>query len=243
MSGHPNYESFIGTNICLALCTGKMSFIKIEDDFDGYDIDKFCIPKHYEEDIEKVVIPKGLVLDRTERIARDIFKDLDPNQPIAALCVLKGGYQFFNDLLYYLGQLNANMNRSCQLSVDFIRLKSYADDQSTGKVKVIGSDDLDSLKGKTVLVVEDIVDTGRTMTKLLSILQQYKPHTVKVVSLLVKRTSRSCGYRPDYMGFEIPDKFLVGYALDYNEYFRDLNHICVISENGKKKYAAKPAGN
>ena len=216
-----------------------MSFIKIPDNFQGYDIEQFCIPKHYIEDIEKVIIPKGLVMDRTERLARDIFEDLDFNQPIAALCVLKGGYQFFTDLLYYLRQLNGNMNRSCRMSIDFIRLKSYEDDQSTGSVRVIGSDNLEILAGKNVLIVEDMIDTGRTMKKLLTLLEGYKPHSVKVASLLVKRTPLSCGYRPDYTGFEIPNQFLVGYALDYNEYFRDLSHICIISEKGKKKYSSK----
>ena len=216
-----------------------MSYVKISDDFEGYAKEQFCIPKHYEEDIERVIIPKGFVLDRTERLARDIFEEFDMSKPIAALCVLKGGYQFFNDLFHFLRQLNANMGRSCQMSIDFIRLKSYADDQSTGTVKVIGGDNLSSLTGKNVLVVEDIVDTGKTMQKLLSILRDYNPHSVKVASLLVKRTPHSCGYRPDYIGFEIPDQFLIGYALDYNEYFRDLNHICIINENGKKKYSSK----
>ncbi|GCC37570.1 hypothetical protein chiPu_0016074 [Chiloscyllium punctatum] len=87
-----------------------------------------------------------------------------------------------------------------------------------------------------VLIVEDIVETGRTMRKLLALLEKYKPQMVKVASLLLKRTPRSSGYRPDFVGFEIPDKFVVGYALDYNEYFRDLNHICVISERGRQKY-------
>uniref|UniRef100_F6PPI4 Hypoxanthine phosphoribosyltransferase n=2 Tax=Ciona intestinalis TaxID=7719 RepID=F6PPI4_CIOIN len=212
--------------------------IKIPDDFKGYPISQFCIPKHYEDDLECVIIPKGFVLDRTERLARDIFQNIDLTKPTAALCVLKGGYQFFNDLIHFLKQLNANTNRSCQLSIDFIRLKSYSDDQSTGTVRVIGGDDLSNLRGKNVLIVEDMIDTGRTMTKLLSVLEQYKPHTVNVASLLVKRTSRSVGYRPDYIGFEVPDHFLIGYALDYNEYFRDLNHIAILSSKAKEKYSS-----
>jgi hypoxanthine phosphoribosyltransferase len=74
------------------------------------------------------------------------------------------------------------------------------------------------------------------MTKLLETLKQYDPLQVKVASLLVKRTPLSVGYKPDYTGFEIPNSFVVGYALDYNEYFRDLNHICIINDNGIKKY-------
>uniref|UniRef100_A0A5F8H395 Hypoxanthine-guanine phosphoribosyltransferase n=1 Tax=Monodelphis domestica TaxID=13616 RepID=A0A5F8H395_MONDO len=95
--------------------------------------------------------------------------------------------------------------------------ENIQNDQSTGDIKVIGGDDLSTLTGK------DIIDTGKTMQTLLSLVKQYNPKMVKVASLLVKRTPRSVGYRPDFVGFEIPDKFVVGYALDYNEYFRDLN--------------------
>ena len=68
------------------------------------------------------------------------------------------------------------------------------------------------------------------MQIFLSLVQQHNPKMVEVANLLVKRTPRSIGYQPDFVGFEIPDKFVIGYALDYNEYFRDLNHVCVISE-------------
>lgn len=76
------------------------------------------------------------------------------------------------------------------------------------------------------------------MVALLDHLKAYEPASVKVVSLLVKKTTRSNNYKPDYAGFSIPDEFVVGYALDYNEVFRDLDHICVINETGMKKYAA-----
>ncbi|XP_066569911.1 hypoxanthine phosphoribosyltransferase 1, like isoform X2 [Amia ocellicauda] len=211
------------------------AFLQIPDNEKGHDLDLFCIPKHYEEDLDKVMIPHGLIMDRTERLARNIIKDMGGHH-IVALCVLKGGYKFFADLLDYIKALNRNSDKSVPLTVDFIRLKSYCNDESTHCVKVIGGDELSSLSGKNVLIVEDIVETGRTMQTLLSLLSGYNPKMVKVVSLLVKRTSRSSGYRPDYIGFEIPDIFLVGYALDYNEYFRDLSHICILNENGKQKY-------
>ncbi len=73
-----------------------------------------------------------------------------------------------------------------------------------------------------MLIVEDIIDTGRTMVKLLEVLKKYSPRSVKVCSLLLKRTPESNGYQPDYAGFSIPQKFVVGYALDLNEHFRDL---------------------
>ncbi|MBN3322358.1 PRDC1 protein, partial [Atractosteus spatula] len=74
------------------------------------------------------------------------------------------------------------------------------------------------------------------MNALLKHVENYKPKMIKVASLLVKRVPNEGGCRPDYVGFEIPNHFIVGYALDYNEHFRDLNHICVISEIGKEKY-------
>uniref|UniRef100_A0A4W5QU95 Hypoxanthine phosphoribosyltransferase n=1 Tax=Hucho hucho TaxID=62062 RepID=A0A4W5QU95_9TELE len=207
----------------------------IPDDEKGYELDLFCVPKHYEEDLDRVIIPHGLIMDRTERLARDIVRDMGGHH-IVALCVLKGGYKFFADLLDYIKALNQNCDKSVPLTVDFIRLKSYCNDQSTNRVKVIGGDELSTLTGKNVLIVEDIVETGRTMETLLSLLSECNPKMVKVVSLLVKRTPRSSGYRPDYMGFEVPDWFLVGYALDYNEYFRDLSHICILNEKAKVKY-------
>ncbi|XP_016053503.1 PREDICTED: hypoxanthine-guanine phosphoribosyltransferase [Miniopterus natalensis] len=222
---------------CNALIKTAIFLFQISDDEPGYDLDLFCIPNHYAEDLEKVFIPHGLIMDRTERLARDVMKEMGGHH-IVALCVLKGGYKFFADLLDYIKALNRNSDRSIPMTVDFIRLKSYCNDQSTGDIKVIGGDDLSTLTGKNVLIVEDIIDTGKTMQTLLSLVKQHNPKMVKVASLLVKRTPRSVGYRPDFVGFEIPDKFVVGYALDYNEYFRDLNHVCVISETGKAKYKA-----
>ncbi|KAI9332842.1 hypoxanthine-guanine phosphoribosyltransferase [Obelidium mucronatum] len=94
----------------------------------------------------------------------------------------------------------------------------------------------ESVQGKHILIVEDIVDTGVTMVALLNRLKNYEPASVRVVSMLIKRTERSNGYRPDYWGFSVPDYFVVGYGLDYNEYFREMEHICIISEVGKDKY-------
>ena len=110
--------------------------------------------------------------------------------------------------------------------------------RSSGEIQVIGMDDLSILKGKNVLIVEDIIDTGRTMQRLLATLEKFQPKSITVACLLRKRTHLSDGYAPHHVGFEIPDKFVVGYALDYNEYFRDLAHICAINEHGKEKYSA-----
>lgn len=103
------------------------------------------------------------------------------------------------------------------MSYEFLKVKSYHNDQSTGDIKIsLSEEELQGFKGKDVLIVEDIVDTGKTMVALLHLLAKYEPASVKVVSLLVKRTDRSNNYKPDYAGFSIPDLFVVGYCLDYN---------------------------
>ncbi|TRY85815.1 hypothetical protein DNTS_011862 [Danionella cerebrum] len=192
--------------------------------------DRKCITSELNLQPSSSTVPPAMELrsefkQKTERLARDIVRDMGGHHMVA-LCVLKGGYKFFADLMDFIKTLNQNSEHSSvPLSVDFIRLKSYSNDQSTNCVKVIGGDELSALTGKNVLIVEDIVETGRTMETLLKLLHEYQPKMVKVVSLLVKRTPRSSGYRPDYIGFEVPDKFLVGYALDYNEYFRDLSDL------------------
>ncbi|XP_010966263.2 phosphoribosyltransferase domain-containing protein 1 [Camelus bactrianus] len=209
--------------------------VVITDDWPGYDLNLFTYPQHYYGDLDYVLIPHGIIVDRIERLAKDIMKDIGYCD-IMVLCVLKGGYKFCADLVEHLKNISRNSDRFVSMKVDFIRLKSYRNDQSMGEMQIIGGNDLSTLAGKTLLLLEDVVGMGRTMKVLLSSIEKYKPNMIKVASLLVKRTSRSDGFRPDYAGFEIPNLFVVGYALDYNEYFRDLNYICVINEHGKEKY-------
>ncbi|XP_006007594.1 phosphoribosyltransferase domain-containing protein 1 [Latimeria chalumnae] len=206
----------------------------IKDEWPGYDLNLFTFPQHYAEDLECIYIPHGVIMDRTERLARNIMDDIGDNH-IIVLCVLKGGYKFCADLVEYIKNLSRNSDNFISMRVDFIRLRGYRNDQTTNCLQIIGGDDLSMLTGKNVLIVEDIIGTGNTMTTLLRHVEKYKPKMVKVASLLVKRTPHN-DYQPDYVGFEIPNLFVVGYALDYNEYFRDLNHLCVISEKGKEKY-------
>uniref|UniRef100_A0A673L8P9 Hypoxanthine phosphoribosyltransferase n=2 Tax=Sinocyclocheilus rhinocerous TaxID=307959 RepID=A0A673L8P9_9TELE len=172
---------------------------------------------------------------RTERLARNIMDDLGDHD-IVVLCVLKGGYQFCADLVDCIKVLCRHSNKTLPMRVDFIRLKSYLNDQSTQDLHIEGAENLSVLSGKNVLIVEAIVDTGKTMKTLLDHVEAFSPKMIKVAGLLVKRVPSGTGYLPDYVGFEIPNRFVVGYALDYNEYFRDLNHICVISDRGKQKY-------
>ncbi|XP_066537805.1 phosphoribosyltransferase domain-containing protein 1b [Hoplias malabaricus] len=209
--------------------------VVIPDDWPGYPLELFTYPEHYARDLDSVYVPHGVIMDRTERLARNIMDDLG-DRDIVVLCVLKGGYQFCADLVEHIKVLSRNSSRSLLMRVDFIRLKSYLNDQSTEDLQILGAESLSVLSGKNVLIVEAIVDTGKTMKTLLSHVRVFRPNMIRVAGLLVKRLPNASGCLPDYVGFEIPNRFVVGYALDYNEYFRDLNHICVISESGKLKY-------
>ena len=176
----------------------KMNCIKIEDDDNGIPTELLCVPTHYKDDLENVLIPYGLILDRTEALATQIFDDYG-NEPLVCLCVLKGGYRFFADLTEKIQNKNRTSGggKSLPMMIDFIRLKSYHNVDSVGEVQVIGGDDLSNIKNKNVLIVEDIIDTGRTMVKLLQLLNSYGPKKIKVCSLLIKRTPSSNGYVPD----------------------------------------------
>uniref|UniRef100_A0A8D2ZZQ6 Phosphoribosyltransferase domain-containing protein n=1 Tax=Scophthalmus maximus TaxID=52904 RepID=A0A8D2ZZQ6_SCOMX len=209
--------------------------IVIKDDWPGHSLDLFTYPEHYHEDMESVYIPHGVIMNRIERLAHYVKDDFG-DDGIMVLCVLKGGYKFCSDLVEFIKVLGRNSNKYTETRVEFIRLKSYLvgeNDQSTEDLHIIGSRDLSFLRGKVCVA---IVDTGKTMKALLQHVGTFEPKMVKVAGLLVKRVPNMAQHLTDYVGFEIPNRFVVGYALDYNEYFRDLNHICVISKTGKMKY-------
>eukprot|EP00300_Choanocystis_sp_HF-7_P029999 c3873_g1_i1.p1 GENE.c3873_g1_i1~~c3873_g1_i1.p1 ORF type:complete len:231 (+),score=57.17 c3873_g1_i1:33-695(+) len=218
------------------MATAGPACVRIPDEYTELDTNMFCIPTRYVGDVKSVMLTAGYIHDRVKRIAADIF-DVYRGQDLNMLCVLKGAFVFYNELLQELNLRNAAAapGETITLFTNFIRVQSYENEHSTGAVKVSGMD-LAELAGRNVLVVEDIVDTGTTMVQLLALLAGVGPKRVQVVSLLVKRTPRSNGYVPDFAGFSIPDVFIVGYGLDFNEHFRDLQHICVISKAGFDKY-------
>jgi hypoxanthine phosphoribosyltransferase len=200
------------------------------DDNSLYPIEHFKIPAHYSNDLDSVLIPYGFIQDRVEKVAHDIAQA--STKSMVACCVLKGAYGFFSHLTDHLKRMGVPLN------VEFIKVKSYENESSTGSVKIsLTEEELKTFAGKDLLIVEDIVDTGATMVALIELLQKYNPSSIKVASLLLKRTHRSNNYVPDHVGFSIPDLFVVGYGLDYNETFRDLQHIAVINDTGKTKYA------
>lgn len=147
-------------------------------------------------------------------LAKQINKDYKEKELIC-LCVLKGGFIFFSDLV-------KRITIPCQC--DFVQVKSYKGIKSTNKIVLSVLPSLD-LTNKDVLVVEDIVDTGQTMDFLVRYLKKKNPNSIKVCSLLEKPENRQKDIKIDYLGFTIPDNFVVGYGLDLDESYRNLPHI------------------
>jgi hypoxanthine phosphoribosyltransferase len=172
----------------------------------------------------------GMIVDRVEKLAFDITQDYK-NETLHLLCVLKGGSSFFADLCSAIRKFH-DYTRSAHIpfTYDFVKVKSYEGTSSTGSVEITGCD-VNKLANKHVILVEDIIDTGLTMCKLLEHLNtNVALSSLRVASLVEKRTSRSNGFKGDYVGFSIPDHFVVGYGLDYNQVYRDMLHIAVINE-------------
>nr|ACO12612.1 Hypoxanthine-guanine phosphoribosyltransferase [Lepeophtheirus salmonis] len=218
------------------------SCLNIPDDFPGYDKDLFHYPERYSDIIHKILIPNGLIKDRISKIASNIeahYLKAGVKQ-LKLLRVLKGGYKFFGDLnesLSNLSSLRREDEEHLTYSVQFIRAKSYTNESSTGVVKITGEEYLEKeLRDQDVLVVEDIIDTGTTMTKLLETLRKYNPKSIRVATLVRKRTVRSNCLIPDFVCFEIPDSFIIGYAFDYNDLCRDIPHICTVNQSNVGPY-------
>jgi len=157
---------------------------------------------------------------QVRRLAQEIKRDHGNDKPLF-LCVLNGSFIFTADLF-----------RACDIhdaEVTFIRFKSYDGMQTTGQVKEIMGLNED-IEGRTVIIVEDIIDSGITAAQLRSELAKHHPRQVKMVSLLFKPDSLQVGQAPDYVGFNIPSKFILGYGLDLDGLARNLSDIYVLKE-------------
>ncbi len=168
----------------------------------------------------RCLFPRAEIEAAISRLALEITRDYHDKNPLL-LGVLKGSFIFMADLVRLL---------DFPLELEFIRLSSYGSGrQTSGRVKVVQG--LRSMvKGRDVLVVEDIVDTGITIAFLLDYLKKKGPASLRLCSLTDKPSRRQVPVTIDYLGFTVPDKFLVGYGLDFDERFRNLPDICFIEE-------------
>lgn len=173
----------------------------------------------------RVLITAGRIQRRIHALAKEIRKDFS-GERLHLVSVLKGGVFFLTDLA---------RNIPGEVSFDFIAVASYGQNtHSSGQVRL--TRDLDSsIEGRTVIVVEDILDTGMTLQYLLRLFQQRKPKHLRVAVLLDKPERRIAAVRADYVGFTIPNEFVVGYGLDYSERYRNLPYVGVLKLGGRAK--------
>jgi hypoxanthine phosphoribosyltransferase len=179
----------------------------------------------------RVLITAGQVRARIEELAREIDADYSGG-PIHLIGILKGA-------CFFLADLGRALKTPARF--DFIGISSYGKGKtSSGEVKL--TKDLDSsIEGADVLLVEDIVDSGVTLNYLVHVLEQRRPRTLRIAALLDKPERRIRPVEVRYVGFQIPDEFVVGYGLDYAEDYRNLNDICVLADGPPGKRAAENA--
>jgi hypoxanthine phosphoribosyltransferase len=171
----------------------------------------------------KILLSREQIADRVREIGQQINHDFK-GESLVLVGVLKGSCIFLSDLARSI---------ALDVSFDFISVSSYGTGkQSSGEVKLIK--DVDTpLQGKNVIVVEDILDTGVTMTYLKKLFEAAQPKSLRVAALLDKPSRRIKPIQADYFGFKIPDEFVVGYGMDFSERYRNLADICVLQEPAK----------
>lgn len=169
-----------------------------------------------------ILISENKIKKRVKELAKEISQDYneviakqEKNKDLLLLGVLKGSFVFLADLMRAL-----QIPTEC----DFLKARSYAEDKSSGNIKIAL---LPTVKDKDVLLVEDIIDTGLTINSIKKELKAQNPRSLKLCSLLSKSARRKQKVEIDYLGFEVPDKFVVGYGLDYKEKFRNLPYVGV----------------
>ena len=167
----------------------------------------------------EIFISKNQIQERVQSLSNDINRDYQDKMPII-LCILNGSFIFTADLIRHF---------TFPLTVEFVRYSSYEGTHSSGKItKMLGVKS--DIENKDILIVEDIIDTGFTLSNAILELKKKNPLSVKVASLLLKPDALNHDVPCDYIGFEIPNEFVVGYGLDYNELGRDLPEIYKLKE-------------
>ena len=168
-----------------------------------------------------ILLEADQIQRRIAELAAQIEGDYPPDEEVHLVGVLKGGFVFMADLVRAM---------STRVTLDFIAVSSYQQStKSSGEVRMIK--DVDTrLEGRNVIIVEDIVDTGLTLTYLQDILRARAPRTLRTACLLSKPSRRLVDVKVDYIGFTIEDKFVIGYGLDFAEKYRNLPHIAIMDE-------------
>ncbi len=166
----------------------------------------------------RVMIPEAEVDAKIAELGRKISEDYAGKQ-VHLICILKGSVFFTCELAKRI---------TVPVSLDFMSVSSYGDGTASSGIVKIAKDLDESLEGKDVIVIEDIIDSGRTLSYLLDVLGKRKPNSLKLCTLLDKPDRRVAEVKVDYVGFAIPDEFVVGYGLDYAQKYRNLPYIGIV---------------
>lgn len=178
------------------------------------------MPNAMHDDVEKVLFSAEQIQERVVELGKQIAKDYEGRDP-HLVTIVKGSIPFLADLMRAIDM---------QLSIDLLGVASYAGTSSSGEVRL--TKDLDeAIEGRHVLVVEDIIDTGLTLAYVLRNLRQRAPASVRVVTFLDKPAGRGTSISADYVGFTIPDEFVIGYGLDYDQRYRNLPYVGVLKRD------------
>lgn len=170
------------------------------------------------DDIAEVILTESDIRERIRELGSQIARDYEGELPLL-VCILKGGTMFLSDLLRVL---------PIAVEIDFMSVSSYrGETESSGVVRLLLDLEI-SIEGRHVLIVEDIIDTGRTLAHILELLETRDPASIKICTLMNKPARREIEITLDYVGFEIPDRFVVGYGLDYAEVYRNLPYVGVL---------------
>ncbi|MDD2207542.1 MAG: hypoxanthine phosphoribosyltransferase [Aminobacterium sp.] len=174
-------------------------------------------------EVSDILLSEETIQERVKEIATEISKEY-AGEELVTVGILKGAVVFLSDLIRHI-------DKDVDVIMEFMAVSSYGDSTKTsGIVKIIKDMDT-SIKGKNVLIVEDIVDTGLTLSYLIRMMQERQPKSVRVCVLLDKEERRKVPVKVDYKGFDIPDKFVVGYGLDYAGKWRNLPSIHIVETN------------
>ena len=174
--------------------------------------------KNINNDIERILISEEELTVRCKELSDEISKDYDGKKPLL-ICTLKGAVSFFSRLAEQI---------TIPLEYDFVKAKSYEGTSSTGNVKFQYMPSTE-IKGRQVIIIEDIVDTGRTLDAILKEFKSLEPESIELACLLDKPSMRIVEtLEPKYVGFKVPNEFVVGFGLDYNEEYRNLPYVGVL---------------
>ena len=177
------------------------------------------------KDVEEILLSHEQIEKKCEELGKQVSQDYEGKTPIF-VGLLKGAIPFFAELIKHV---------ECSMEIDFIAVSSYSGTQSTGQVKFL-KDVTSDVEGRHIIFVEDIIDTGLTLSEVVKVFKERNIASYEIVTLVDKPDGRKItGVNPKYIGFNIPNKFVVGFGLDYNELYRNLPYIGVLKRSVYEK--------